>query len=211
MKPIKIMFGALGAVVGLVLAMWLVSALPGSLNPFKTETKDRSQPAVLQSISDLGQYRASTANLQLVVDVERDTRFVPDFIKGERVLFVAAGAVDAGVDFSALADGAVTVDGTTAKIVLPEVQLFDPSVDLERSYIVDRNRGVIDRIQSAFGDGGDQRQIYTMAEQKLRAAAADDPRVLDRARENTRGMLTALLSSLGFTTVEVTFTPKPGS
>lgn len=211
MKPLKLVLVAFGAVVGLVVAVWLVSLLPGSLNPFTTENKDRSQPAVLQSIEDIGQYRASSANLQIVVDLEKDTRFVPDFIKGERVLFVAAGAVDAGVDFTKLTPDAVTVDGTTATLTLPEAVLFNPQVDLDQSYVVDRQRGVIDRIGSVFGDGGDQREVYTLAERKLREAAAADPRVLQRARENTERMLTTLLTSLGFTKVTVTFAPTPGT
>ncbi len=211
MKPIKVMFGVIGAIAGLVVAVWLVSLLPGSLNPFKTENKDRSQPAVLQSISDIGQYRASSANLQIVVDLEKDTKWVPDFIKGERVLFVAAGAVDAGVDFTKLTRDSVKVEGTTATITLPDATLFTPQVDLDKSYVVDRKRGVIDRIGAAFGDGGDQRDVYTMAERKLRDAAAADPRVLARAKDNTERMLTALLTSLGFTKVTVDFLPAPGT
>ena len=39
-----------------------------------------------ESIEDIGEYRASSANLQLVLDLEKDTRFVPSVIKGERVL-----------------------------------------------------------------------------------------------------------------------------
>lgn len=211
MKPIKIMFGVIGAIVGLIVAVWLVSLLPGSLNPFTTENRDRSQPAVLQSISDIGQYRASSANLQIVVDLERDTKWVPDFIKGERVLFVASGAVDAGVDFTKLAPDAVKVSGTTATITLPDAVLFTPQVNLDRSYVVDRSRGVVDRIGAALGDGGNERDIYTMAERKLRDAAAADPRVLARAKENTEKMLTTLLTSLGFTEVTVTFAPTPGT
>lgn len=204
------MLTTIGAIVGLVVAVWLVSLLPGSLNPFTTESVDRSQPAVLQSIADIGEYRASSANLQLVVDLEKDTRFVPDFIKGERILFVASGSVDAGVDFAALGPNAVTVDGKRVTIQLPEARLFDPDVDLDKSYVVDRSRGVIDRIGSVFGDGADQREVYTLADRKLREAAAADPRVLERARENTKRMLTTLLGSLGFDEVTVTFAqPAP--
>lgn len=100
MKSVKLMFAVIGVVVGLAVAMWLVSVLPGSLNPFSETTHDRSQPAVLKSISDLGELRTASANLQIVIDVEKDTRFLPDFIKGERDLFVAVGSVDAGVDLT---------------------------------------------------------------------------------------------------------------
>src|SRR5215210_4532784 len=77
-------------------------ALVPALNPFKEETVDRSQPVLLKSLEDLSEYRAASANLQVVVDVERDTAHLPFFIKGERTLFVAAGSVDAAVDFGRL-------------------------------------------------------------------------------------------------------------
>lgn len=209
MKSIKLMFAVSGVIVGLVVAMWLVSVLPGSLNPFSETTHDRSQPAVLKSISDLGELRTASANLQIVIDVERDTRFVPDFIKGERDLFVAVGSVDAGVDLTNLPPTAITVDGTTARLTLPDPVYFDGNVDLDKSYLVSRQRGVLDRVASAFGTGDNQRAIYALADKKLREAAAADPQVLDRARANTRTLLTSLLSSLGFTEVTITFTPAP--
>ena len=39
-----------------------------------------------------------------MVDVEQDNKLLPSFIKGERTLFIAAGTVDAAVDFSGLSD-----------------------------------------------------------------------------------------------------------
>jgi hypothetical protein len=201
------------ALLGLILAIWLVSLLPGSLNPFTTENVDRSQPAVLKSIEDIGEYRAATANLQLVVDLEKDTRFVPSFIKGERTLFVAAGTVDGGVDFRKLGQNGVVVDDDRKRvtITLPAAQLFEPKVDLRRSSVVDRERGVIDRIGSLIGDGEDEREVLLLAEQKLRQAAREDPQLLARSEENTRKMLETLLGSLGFESVTVTFAPEPGN
>ncbi|MFN8108390.1 MAG: DUF4230 domain-containing protein [Thermoleophilia bacterium] len=212
-KTLRLGFVAAAAVVGLVLAMWLVSVLPSSLNPFHTRTIDRSQPPVMQSIQNLGQYRAATANLQLVVDLTKDTPFVPDFIKGERVLFVAAGTVDAGVDFSKLTPDSVTTnaDRTQATIHLPSPTLFPPQVDLSRSSVVDRQRGIIDRLESVFTSSNDEHDAQVLAEKKLSEAAAADPKVLQKAKDNTTAMLTALLKSLGYTSVTVTYDAPPPS
>lgn len=209
----KLGVGLLIAVVGVVLAMWLVARLPSSFNPFHERTIDRSQPAVVQSVERIGQYRAATANLQLVVDLSKDTRFVPDFIKGERTLFVAAGTVDAGVDFTDLGPDAVTVNGerTAVTVTLPAARLYPPRVDLSRSSVVDRQRGVLNRIGSLIGDGPDERDVLLLAETKLQTAAQEDPRLLQQAQDNTRLMLQALLGSLGFTSVTVTFTPPEGT
>jgi len=196
------------AVVGLLV---LLPALVPALNPFDEETVDRSGPVLLKSLEDLSEYRAASANLQVVVDVEQDTELVPSFIKGERTLFVAAGNVDAAVDFGALgkSPGAVQVndDRTAVTITLPAAQLTDATLDQERSRIYDRDRGALDRLGDAFSDdgGADQQAIYVLAEQKLREAAAADPALLERAEENTRTMLEGMMRGLGFERVTVRF------
>src|SRR5919198_394056 len=75
-------------------------ALPGSLNPFREETKDRSGPAVLRSIQNLSRYEAAAGNYQVIVDLEKDAKFLPTEVRGRRTLFVGTGSVDAYVDFS---------------------------------------------------------------------------------------------------------------
>src|SRR3712207_9550528 len=87
-------------VIGAAIALWLlVSAIAGwSLNPFASETKDRSQPVLLKSLESLSEYRAATANMQEIVDVETDVGLLPSFIAGEKALLVAAGTIDAYVD-----------------------------------------------------------------------------------------------------------------
>ena len=118
----------------------LVAVLPAllpSLNPFGTDTKDRSGPVLLKSLENLSEYRAASANLQIVVDVEQDAKLLPSFIKGERTLFVAAGTVDAAIDFSGLSrqNGAVRVseDRKAVSITLPAATLTEARVDPSRS------------------------------------------------------------------------------
>jgi hypothetical protein len=187
-------------------------ALP-SLNPFREETRDRSQPVLLESLENLSEYRAARANLQVVVDVERDTGLLPAFIKGERTLFVAAGTVDASVDFGSLDGDAVRVsdDGRAASIVLPPPRLAPPRLDPARSRIYDRDRGVLDRIGDALSDdgGADQQELYRLAEGKLRDAAAQDRDLLRTAERNTRSMLTGLLRGLGFERITIRFRRPP--
>ena len=196
------------AVVGLLIAL---PALVPALNPFKEKTVDRSGPVLLKSLQDLDEYRAASANLQVVVDVEQDTDLVPSWIKGERTLFVAAGSVDAAVDFRALGKSAgalrVNDDRTAVAVTLPPAHLTDPRLDQERSRIYDRDRGVLDRVGDAFSDdgGADQQQLYVLAERKLAEAAAADPEILARAEENTRSMLEGMMRGLGFEKVTVRF------
>jgi hypothetical protein len=183
----------------------LLPSLPG--NPFAARTVDRSGPAVLKSIQDLGEYRAATGHFEVIVDVEQETA-LPDSLLGERTLFVAVGNVDADVDFSRLGDETVSVsdDRRSATIALPRPQLSDVRLDLGRSYVYDHRSGVLNRIGSIFSGGGDdQRELYTLAERKLRAAAGDGSGLLARAEQNTRELLESMLRALGFTRVTVVF------
>ena len=187
---------------------WVKDIVPDFANPFSEETVDRTGPAVLKSIENLRDFRAASGHFEVIVDVEQDARFVPAKIKGERVLFVAIGSVDAGVDFTGLEDGAVEVsdDGKGVSLELPPATFRDPELDLERSYVYDRDRGAIDRLQSLFGDdAGVERELYPLAEEKLADAARDGSGLLARAERNTRLLLEGLLRSLGFTRVEVRF------
>ena len=201
---------ALGLVVlfGFLVVGWVTDLIPDFANPFSEETVDRTCPAVLKSIENLRDFRAASGHFEVIVDVEKDQRFVPAKIKGERVLFVAIGSVDAGVDFTGIEDGAVEVsdDGESVTLELPAATFREPHLDLERSYVYDRDRGAIDRIQSLFGDDtGVEQELYPLAVEKLADAARHGSGLLARAERNTRLMLEGLLRSLGFTSVEVRF------
>jgi len=182
----------------------------GPLNPFVTDTKDRSQPVLLKSLQDLSDYHAATANMQVVVDVEQDAKLLPSFIKGERTLFIAAGNVDAAVDFKALAKDPdavkVSKDRRSVELTLPAPRLLEPRLDPDRSRVYDRDRGVLDRVEDALSDRpGDEQPLYQLAEDKLAAAAAADPKLLQTAERNTRSMLEGLLRGLGFENIKINF------
>jgi hypothetical protein len=185
--------------------------LPDLKNPFGTDEVDRSQPAVLQALEDVSRYQAATGNFSVLVDLEDDARFLPDFLQGRRTVFAAVGSVDATVDFSGLTDEAIEIspDGTSVRITLPPAVLSDPRVDPEQSRVVSQDRGLRDRIGSVFTDTPPgERELYLLAEDDLRdAAAASDLKA--RAEANTRQFLETLLRSLGFTDVTVVFGPAP--
>ena len=192
------------------LAVIAVLLLIGPLNPFGTDTKDRSQPVLLKSLENLSDYHAATANMQVVVDVEQDAKLLPSFIKGERTLFVAAGTVDAAVDFRGLAKDPdavkVSDDRRSVRLTLPAPKLLKPQLDPDRSRVYDRDRGVLDRVEDAVSDRpGDEQPLYQLAEDKLAAAAAADPKLLQTAERNTRSMLEGLLRGLGFRDITIDF------
>ena len=193
-----------------VLVLRGLPSLPGL--PFGESEVDRSAPALLTSLADLEEYHAATGTFQVVVDLERDVRFVPSIVSGERTTFLAQGSVDAIVDFGGLSGSAVTVsdDGRTVVFSLPPARLDEADVDLANSRVLSRDRGVLDRVGGLFSDNPTtEREVAALAEDKLdEAAAASDLRT--RAEENTREMLTGLARSLGYTEVVVRFDAADG-
>ena len=181
--------------------------------PLEQEVVDRSTPPLLLALADLSEYHAASADLQVVIDREVDTKWVPSVISGERVSYLATGSADAYVDFEGLADDAVTLspDGNSATIVLPAPRLAEVRLDPENSRVLDRDRGLVERVGDAFEENPtDDSELMALAERKL-AAAASESDVLERAEDNTRGMLTTLAGSLGVEDVTVEFEESPRS
>jgi hypothetical protein len=179
--------------------------LPDWINPFEEETKDRSGPVVLQSVRDLARFEAASGNFQVIVDLEKDARFLPGAVRGSRTLFVGNGSVDAYVDFAKLGSGAVTVnaDRTAATIRLPRARLEPTNLDPKRSYVFATERGLINRMGDFFSSNpANQQQLYVLASQKIQTAATQSG-LRERADQNAKLMLQNMLKALGFTTVTV--------
>lgn len=205
--PVLLVAGAL------LLAGLLLRSLPGWPGlPFGQEERDRSTPALLTSLSDLEEYHAATGTFQVVVDLERDTGWLPSVLSGERTMFLATGSVDAVVDFTGLTGSAVSTsaDGERVTISLPPARLDEADVDLPNSRVLSRDRGVLDRVGGVFSDSPtSERQVAALAEDKLDAAAAESE-LRERAEGNTRAMLEGLARALGYSEVVVRFDAADG-
>jgi hypothetical protein len=169
---------------------------------------DRSGPAVLTAMRDLSEYHAAAGQYQILIDVEQDAKFLPDILKGKRIIFLAIGSVDAYVDFRKLGDDAVTVseDRRSVSIRLPRAQLSTPNVDPQQSRVLNQDLGVIDRLSGLFSDqpNPQNQQMYVLAQQRL-AEAATQVGLQAKAEENTRTTLEKLMRSLGFTDIRISF------
>ncbi len=197
----------IAVVVAVILVVAGLKLIPSLHNPFTSQTTDRSQPVLLKSIQDLSRYEAASGQFQVVVDLDTETRFIPSALRGQRTLFVGAGSVIAYVDFANLKGNAVTVSANrdTVSIALSHAQLSSPSMDVRHSYIFAQQQGLFDRIgQFLTGNPPDQQQLYLVAQHKIQVAA-QQAGLIPRAETNTRTMLTALLVSLGFKHVSLTF------
>jgi hypothetical protein len=181
--------------------------LPGFGDVFGEETQDRTGPTLLESMQDLNRYEAASGNFQVVVDLEKDAKYLPDAIRGTRTLYVGAGTVSSYVDFSGIGDKNVRIneDRTSATIRLPHAELGKATLDPDRSYAVSKERGLLDRLGDLFSDNpADERAVNQLAARHI-GDAAKESELTDRAEKNTTAMLKGLLRSLGFTEVKVVY------
>jgi hypothetical protein len=193
--------------VGMCLGLRAINVLPEFGNPFSDRETDRSQPVLLQSMRDLSRFVAADGTFQVIVDLQESKENIPDFLVNQRTLFVGSGSVEAYVDFAALADDAIVInaDDDTVKISLPAPQLTQAALDMERSYVVAEERGLLNRVSDAFrSDPEQQQRVYAEAQRRI-TEAAQGSGLDQRARDNTQKMLVSLLARLGYTQVTVTY------
>lgn len=209
MKAIK--FGAGLAVFVIVLG--LVSGffgLPSWLslkNPFTERRVERAHPAILDELISVSEYTAAAGTFSVLVDVERDVRFMPAVLAGERAKMLAVGSVEAVVDFSGMTEGDINV-GTTGRdvtVTLPQPDLSDVMIDHSATEVIDRDRGVLDRIGGMFTDSPTTDRDLLIAAERQLADAASTSELLTMGEDNTRTMLDGLLGDLGYDDVTVVF------
>jgi hypothetical protein len=205
---------------GLLIILSAAGHALSSLNPFRdgvvtSTTIDRSGPALVKSITQMGQLKAASGYYQDIIDVENDVKPLPSFLVGERTLFVAAGTADATVDLSEIGadDIEVSEDGTAITVTVPTPVVGNASLDLERSKVYSRDRGLLNRLKDAFGDGADSEDpagmesVYKLGQKRIGDAARSTPELVDQAKVSTTSTLQALLHGAGFTDVTVVFDP----
>jgi Protein of unknown function (DUF4230) len=205
--------GALRSLIlttGVVIAV-LAIGLPMAWNwigsSFKTETVDRSAPPVLMAMRNEAKFEAAYGEFEEVIDVEKDVSWLPPFLAGERTSFLAVGKVSSYVNFNELNDENIELseDGKSVVITLPKPRLEPPVLDLQQSGVLDRDRGLLDRIGGVFEDNPTgEKEFYLLAEEKLADAAAATE-LLDKAEENTTQMLEDLMAGIGVANVTVKF------
>lgn len=200
------------SVIVLVVVLSAVHLLPQLRNPFAETTTVRSQPVILKSITALSRYEAASGSFEVVVDLTKRASLLPSFLEGSETLFVAQGNDIAYIDFSGLKSQAITMSANreTVTVSLPKAQLEPAVLDVNQSYVVAQQQGLFNRIGNFFsGNPNSQQQVYQAAQQKIQTAAQQSP-LLTEAQKNTAGMLTGMLTSLGFQHVTVTFGRAPG-
>jgi hypothetical protein len=201
----KKFLGGVALVAGLVVAGVVGFQLLDS--PFTTTTKDHSPPPVLLELRDLADFHAAQAQFEVTLDLEKDVKYVPAAIAGERVQFLGIGTVDAVVDFNTIGAGAVQIsdDNKSVIVTLPGAYAMEPVLDHDQSHVMNRDRGLLNRLGGIFNDNPtSEAGLYDAAMDKM-ADAAGQTDLIAQAQENTTFVLTSMLKSMGFENIDIVF------
>jgi hypothetical protein len=119
---------------------------------------------------------------------------------GDKLLFVAHGVVVAGVDLAKMGPQDIWIDNQVLYVRLPESEIFSSTLDNSKSYVFDRQTGLLSK-----GDTNLETQARQAAESEITKAALDDG-ILNQAGINAQSYLTSLFAKLGYS--DVTFVPS---
>lgn len=160
-------------------------------------TIDVSRVTVVRQVQQLARLETVMFAMDKIVAGSQESRFLPTFLVGDRLLLVAYGEVTAGVDLSRIGEDDVEINGTTIKLRLPEFEIFSARIDNDRTRVYLRSTGLFTAV-----DPNLETEVRREAERQVRQAALDNG-ILKIAAQNGRTTLRAFIGALGFESVEV--------
>lgn len=180
----------------LVLAIWKLPDWGGFLRGGETRIRV-DQPTVVHQVRQVGRLESVVYTMDKVVEGERLSRWLPDFLAGDRLLMIVHGQVVAGVDLEKLDPDEVRVRDVTVSLRLPEAEVFWIRLDNQRTRVFSRQTGWFSPVDPFL-----ETRVRREAEEQLRKAALEDG-ILDAAAANARGALISLLQGFDFESIEV--------
>ncbi len=189
---VPFLFGLLAGSLVVAGLWWVVRSFGGS-----GLRVDTSRPTVVERIQRLQRLETVVFAMDKIVAGERENRYFPKFLAGDRLLLIVFGEVTAGVDGSRISAADVTVSGRAVRVKLPEPEVFSARLDSERTRVYSRETGLFTRVDKDL-----ETEMRREAERQIRQAALDQG-ILAAAGANARKTLMSFLSGLGFEQVEV--------
>ena len=123
------------------------------------------------------------------------------FLFGDKLLFVAHGSVVAGIDLEQMTSEDIWFEGKYLYVDLPDPEIFIVALDNEKSYVYDRETGLLTK-----GDLNLETQARQLAEKEIRKAAEEDE-ILPQAQKNAEYIMQRIFEGLGFE--DVVFVSNP--
>ncbi|HEX5809164.1 MAG TPA: DUF4230 domain-containing protein [Anaerolineales bacterium] len=111
---------------------------------------------------------------------------------GDKILFVGHGTVIAGIDMEKLRPEDMRFENGVLTVRLPPAEVFIATLDNEKSYVYDRETGIL-----AKPDVNLETLVRQNAEQEIRKAALEDG-ILEQAQLNAEAYLFKFFAALGY-------------
>lgn len=183
----------LGVALGVGLARF-GSSLP-IVGPLLGEKPPRTTtgPVVVEGIQELDQL--ATVRWTESVPVTRETGggILDRLFSGEKVIVIATGKVEAGVDLGDISKDDVSVGGDSVSIDLPQPEILSASLDEEKTRVYDRDFSPL----NIRPDDQLVEEARLRAVEKIKDAAREN-KILDTAEKNAEDSVRAFVTTLGF-------------
>ena len=183
----------LGVALGVGLARYgstlpVVGALLGEKPPRTT-----TGPVVIEGIKELD--HLSTVRWTESVPVTRETGgdILDRLFSGEKVIVIATGKVEAGVDLGDIDKDDVGVSGDNITIDLPEPEILSASLDEGRTRVYDRDFSPL----NVRPDDDLVERARLRAVEKIEDAAREN-KILETAERSAEDSIRAFAATLGF-------------
>jgi hypothetical protein len=150
-------------------------------------------PVVVEGVQDLNRLATVRWRESVIVTRESGGTELERFLAGEKVLLVATGDVEAGVNLASLGRDDVKVNGETVTISLPEPEILSVSLDEQKTGVYDRDFGPL----NLHPDDDLVEQARAAAVDRIEQAARDED-ILDQAEQNAEDSIRAFVRTLGF-------------
>lgn len=167
----------------------LATQISEVLNPTPTILPD--PVSVIHDVRTLARLETIQYSIEKVVTANSGQQDLA-ILFGDSLIFVAHGTVIAGVDLADLGQDDLWLEGATLYVRLPEPQIFIASLDNDKSYVYDRDTGLLTK-----GNIDLETLARQAAEEEIEKAAAEDG-ILDLAQTNAEYYLLRLFQTLGY-------------
>jgi hypothetical protein len=115
-----------------------------------------------------------------------------DTLFGDKILFVGHGTVIAGIDMDKLDPANMRYENGVLTVLLPPAEIFIATLDNEKSYVYDRQTGLLTK-----PDPNLETLVRQRAEEEILKAALEDG-ILNQAQTNAEAYLIKFFAALGF-------------
>lgn len=205
-KLLPFMVGGLALCLGVgagLFGLKTCSTPPPPLLPPMTSsvTVVRPTPDVLLAVRDLARLESAQFHMERVIDLSDKQSKLWGMINTEdAILLVAVAEISAGIDLQKLTASDVVVDPArrSARIHLPAPEVLHAALDNDKTYVHSRQTGTLATRRDNLETRARQEAERTLLETARQAG------LLNRAAENGRRTVEALVRSLGYDKVEVT-------